>query len=156
MDPSFTDPFDAAWSFNLFPENSLFGSGDDFDPWEPETQSTPMAPEVPESLLPCVEPHAQEGPLVRKRTRMSFTTEAHREINQWFAKHLDCPYQTKAEEDWVMVKYDLSRSQVRNAFNNRRERFVTHNTPKKAKRMRQTPRGQWARLHPSRFISVKD
>jgi hypothetical protein len=122
MDSNFPDPFDPFWPFGFFGDNSLDMSVEPPFFFEEEAPSTGLAPEVP---LAGVEPHAQEAVPARKKSRVSFSTEAHREINQWFAGHASHPYQTKEQEDLFMIKYGMSRSQVRTAFNNRRRGLKT-------------------------------
>jgi hypothetical protein len=52
------------------------------------------------------------------------TKEAGREMNQWIRHHLQCPFLTKAGEEYFMTKYGITRRQVKTGFNNRRQRII--------------------------------
>jgi hypothetical protein len=46
-------------------------------------------------------------------------------MNQWILHHLQCPFLTKADEKYFMVKYGITRRQVKTGFHNRRQRIIT-------------------------------
>jgi hypothetical protein len=57
-------------------------------------------------------------------SRGTISTEARREMNSWILKHINNPFLTKDEEDYFIIKFKLTRQQVKTAFNNRRQRMI--------------------------------
>jgi hypothetical protein len=60
----------------------------------------------------------------RKPPRKTFSDEAHQAINLWLKMNLQHPYMTKGQEDWFIARYSMTRSELRTALNNRRQRFI--------------------------------
>jgi hypothetical protein len=116
--------------------DDTFGSGMTMD-WgihDPPQLSNEVSPWNP---LP------QSDKQVRKLTRKTFSDEAHQAINIWLKENIRHPYMKKEQEDWFIATYNLTRSQLRTALNNRRQRFVklirTDHMPHGSSRHRVTP-----------------
>jgi hypothetical protein len=135
---------DDEWSFL---DNDSFGFGwfinDPFDHshdqslTQSQNQLPPQVelPRVTPQPLPRLQPQIdfQEHEQQQRPTqlyrhpqsqRTVFTLEFQREISRWFIQQISTPLQTKATENYFIVKYGLTRRQVKTAFNNRRQRLV--------------------------------
>jgi hypothetical protein len=66
----------------------------------------------------------QGNSLPRMRApRVEFSVEAREEMSNWVCEHLQHPFLTREMEDYFMLKYNMTRKQVKTAFNNRRQRI---------------------------------
>jgi hypothetical protein len=111
----------------------------DWNPMHREEASPPISPPPPDKLtqITCeTDPIMYEehetpqtfivpSKSVEKSTHSSTVTkEACREMNQWSLYDLQCPFLTKAEENYFMVKYGMTCRQVKTAFHHRRQRII--------------------------------
>jgi hypothetical protein len=61
---------------------------------------------------------------VEKVHTQAQSQKAGREMNQWILHDLQCPFLTKVEESHFMVKYGMTRRQVKTGLNNRRQWII--------------------------------
>jgi hypothetical protein len=73
---------------------------------------------------PAAEVPGSPEPENSSRKRMSFPNEALMEMSRWIGEHLSDPFLSREEETFFMVKYGITRKQVKTAFNNRRQRLA--------------------------------
>jgi hypothetical protein len=59
-----------------------------------------------------------------ERQRTTFPVEAQCELTDWIMKNHNCPFASKEVENHFIVKYGMTRKQVKTAFNNRRQRLL--------------------------------
>jgi hypothetical protein len=69
-------------------------------------------------------PSPPESPSEPARKRTSFPDEAQVEMSRWIRDHFTDPFLSREEETAFMVKYGITRKQVKTAFNNRRQRLA--------------------------------
>jgi hypothetical protein len=70
--------------------------------------------------------------------RTIFKFEFQREISRWFMQNINILLQTKDTEEDFIIKYELTRRQVKTAFNNRRQRMAVPFRLKYHKQIKQT------------------
>jgi hypothetical protein len=59
-----------------------------------------------------------------RKKRILISEEANKEMSDWLIEHEKSPQLTRAEENFFMQKYGLTRREVKTAFNNRRQRVL--------------------------------
>jgi hypothetical protein len=126
------DKVDRAFDFTFTGEYPA-----DWDPIPPNDVSLPIPPtDEPSRITRGTDPIPAENPPVpfpfiaqpkharRTERPRPITAEARREMTDWIIHHLPHPFLSKEQEDYFIIKYSLTRRQVKTGFSNRRQRIV--------------------------------
>jgi hypothetical protein len=82
---------------------------------------------VPQIIQETEQPkprETREFGLRSERSRTVFSAAAQREMEKWMTTNADHPFPTQEIEDRFILKYGMTRKQVKTAFNNRRQRLI--------------------------------
>jgi hypothetical protein len=109
---------------------------DDPPPPSASPRDPPQVPELkdlPKPFIPTLMNQAERleaasarnfDPFEEPEQRQPISSQARCEMNQWVIDHANSPFLSKEKEDYFMEKYNLTRRQVKTAFNNRRQRII--------------------------------
>jgi hypothetical protein len=121
----------------------------------PQIEQLKNSPLYPPPTVPIPVPVSIPIPLALIHTSQAsnefespgtISAEACREMNDWILSHIKNPFLTKNEEDYFIIKFNLTRKQVKTAFNNRRQRMIGPRRIETQRRFQQHILTQLARL----------